>query len=311
MTTHIFGMALTHEGTFSNNRGENEGNTNTLQKVIRNGDMFSTVSAEAIRYALRDGWQQGDETLNRRTRNHSAVEYTDRTFNSDEWPARLDDDVLGFMHASDNTVSRRAPLEVTRAISITPWTGETMHNFASPGSNPAVTGGDPIPYSVEVHHTRYQFGFALTPCSLGRADNNTASVHDNDERIRRVQVTLDGLASLRRVGGAHARYFADYAPEILILRVTTDPAPRMLYCFEQREGSGEISIRALEKKLGKDIDPGELIIGAAVEISGLSTLRKDDSGAITADGPWQGATLTGGVKDAATKCVERLNGQAQ
>ena len=85
----------------------------------------------------------------------------------------------------------------------------------------------------------------------------------------------------------------------------------MLYCFEQREGSGEISIRALEKKLGKDIDPGELIIGAAIEISGLSTLRKDDSGTITADGPWQGATLTGGVKDAATKCVERLNGQAQ
>ena len=212
MTTYIFGMALTHEGTFSNNRGENEGNTNTLQKVIRNGDMFSTVSAEAIRYALRDGWQQGDETLNRRTRNHSAVEYTDRTFNPDEWPTRLDDDVLGFMHASDDTVSRRAPLEVTRAISITPWTGETMHNFASPGSNPAVTGGDPIPYSVEVHHTRYQFGFALTPCSLGRADNNTASVHDNDERIRRVQATLDGLASLRRVGGAHARYFADYAP---------------------------------------------------------------------------------------------------
>ena len=309
MTTHIFGMALTHEGTFSNNRGENEGNTNTLQKVIRNGDMFSTVSAEAIRYALRDGWQQNDETLNRRTLDHRAVEYSDRAFT--EWPTRLDDDVLGFMHASDDTVSRRAPLEVTRAISITPWTGETVHNFASPGSNPAVTGDDPIPYSVEVHHTRYQFGFALTPYSLGRADNNTASVHNNDERIRRVQATLNGLASLRRVGGAHARYFADYSPEILILRVTADPAPRMLYCFEQREGSGEISVRALGKKLGRDIDPKELIIGAAIEIYGLSTLEKDDRGTITADGPWQGTTLTGGVKDAVTKCIERLNGQAQ
>ena len=78
-------------------------------------------------------------------------------------PSRLDDDVLGFMHASNDTVSRRAPLEVTRAISITPWTGEVMHNFASPGSNPARAGNDPIPYSVEAHHTRYQFGFALTP----------------------------------------------------------------------------------------------------------------------------------------------------
>ena len=311
MTLHIFGMALTHEGTFSNNRGENEGNTNTLQKVIRNGDMFSTVSAEAIRYALRDGWQQGGETLNRKTLDHRAVEYTDRDFADGSWSNRLDDDVLGFMHAKDDTVSRRAPLEVTRAISVTPWTGETMHNFASPGSNPAVTGdaGDnPIPYSVEVHHTRYQFGFALTPDSLGRASNKVNSTHDNDEKIRRIETTLNGLASLRRVGGAHARYFADYSPEILILRVTTDPAPRMLYCFEQHEGSGDISVRALEKKLGRDIDPKELIIGAAIDISGFSDLERDDGGQITGESPWNGATLTEGVKDAVRKCVERLKG---
>ena len=308
MTIHIFGMALTHEGTFSNNRGENEGNTNTLQKVIRNGDLFSTVSAEAIRYALRDGWQQAGETLNRKTLDHRAVEYTDREFADGSWSNRLDDDVLGFMHAKDDTVSRRAPLEVTRAISVSPWTGETMHNFASPGSNPAVTSGDPIPYSVEVHHTRYQFGFALTPDSLGRASNDADSKHNNDEKIRRIQATLNGLASLRRVGGAHARYFTDYSPEILILRVTTDPAPRMLYCFEQHEGSGDISVCALEKKLGRDIDPKELIIGAAIDISGLSDLERDDGGQITGESPWKGATLTDGVKDAVKKCVEFLKG---
>ena len=311
MTTHIFGMALTHEGTFSNNRGENEGNTNTLQKVIRNGDLFSTVSAESIRYALRDGWQQGGETLNRKTLDHRAVEYTDREFADGSWPNHLDDDVLGFMHAKDDTVSRRAPLEVTRAISVTPWTGETMHNFASPGSNPAVDTNDPIPYSVEVHHTRYQFGFALTPDSLGRESNDADNAYDDDEKIRRIEATLDSLASLRRVGGAHARYFADYSPEILILRVTTDPAPRMLYCFEPHEGSGEISVGALEKKLGKDIDPKELIIGAAIGIAKLGDLERDDCGKITADGPWNGVTLTEGVKDAVKKCVERLKGQAQ
>ena len=308
MTTHIFGMALTHEGTFSNNRGENEGNTNTLQKVIRNGDMFSTVSAEAIRYALRDGWQHGGETLNRKTLDHRAVEYTDRVFADGSWSNRLDDDVLGFMHAKDDTVSRRAPLEVSRAISVTPWTGETMHNFASPGSNPAVTSDDPIPYSVEVHHTRYQFGFALTPDSLGRARNDTDSVHDDDERIRRVQAILNGLASLRRVGGAHARYFADYSPEILILRVTTDPAPRMLYCFEQSEGSGDISIGTLKKKLGRDINPNELIIGTAINVLELRNMDKDNNEKITTDSPWKGATLTEGVKDAVKKCVERLKG---
>lgn len=311
MTTHIFGVVLTHEGTFSNNRGENEGNTNTLQKVIRNGDLFSTVSAEAIRYALRDGWQHSGETLNRRTLDHRAVRYRDRDFSPECWPTHLDDDVLGFMHASEDTISRRAPLEVTRAISVTPWAGEMMHNFASPGSNPAVTADDPIPYSVEVHHTRYQFGFALTPDSLGRERDGQDSVHNQQEKIRRVEVTLQGLSNLRRVGGAHARYFADYSPEILILRVTTDPAPRMLYCFEQGEGNGEISVHSLERKLGRDIEAGELIIGASINVIELRNLARDSSGRITAESPWKGAVLTDGVKDAVAKCVARLDGQAQ
>ena len=100
-------------------------------------------------------------------------------------------------------------------------------------------------------------------------------------------------------------------PEILILRVTTDPAPRMLYCFEQREGSGDISVRALEKKLGRDIDPEELIIGTAIDIVELRDLDKDESGKITAESPWKGVILADGVKDAVTRCVARLNVQTQ
>ena len=297
MSIHIFGMLLTHEGTFSNNRGENEGNTNTLQKVIRNGDLYTTVSAESIRYALRDGWQQDQQTLNRRTVDHRSVRYKDREFRN--WQSNIDDDVLGFMHASNDTVSRRAPLEVTRAISLTPWTGEVMHNFASPGSNPAVEGGDPIPYSVEVHHTRYQFGFALTPDALGRERNDGTSAHDDQGRSRRITATLNGLISLRRVGGAHARYYADYSPEVVILRVTTDPAPRMLYCFEQREGSGEITLERLTKKLGGDIDPSDLIIGTSLDLPEMQ------------DEHWNGAVRTDGVKNAVGKCLERYQCLAQ
>ena len=163
---------------------------------------------------------------------------------------------------------------------------------------------------MEVHHTRYQFGFALTPESLGRASNGDASVHDDGERIRRVGATLNGIADLRRVGGAHARYLGDYSPEVLILRVTTDPAPRTLYCFKDPEGDGAISVGALERKLGKDVDPEELIVGAAIDISELRDLETDDEGRVLTEGPWKGAVLTGGVKDAVTRCVERLKGEA-
>ena len=47
MTMHLFGTVLTAEAVAANNRGENEGTVSTLQKIIRNGEVFSTVSAEA------------------------------------------------------------------------------------------------------------------------------------------------------------------------------------------------------------------------------------------------------------------------
>lgn len=57
MTYHLFGNILTGYGTAANNRGENEGNTTTLQKIIWKNEEHSTVSAEAIRWALRYYWQ--------------------------------------------------------------------------------------------------------------------------------------------------------------------------------------------------------------------------------------------------------------
>ena len=378
MTTHIFGMILTHQGTFSNNRGEGEGTTNTLQKVIREGELYSTVSAEAIRYALREGWQKDKpENLNRRTLSHEKVKYEDGEFwawsgqerlelikkelsqkkkalSNEEDPEKketqgkeiekqekeleekfeqyanekyLDDDVLGFMHAQEKTVSRRGNLEVTRAISTTPWAGEIMQNFASPGSNPIGNGNDnPIPYAVEVHHTRYQFGFALTPDALGRErncddqGNPMNSSHNAEERRRRVQATLDGLCNLRRVGGAHARYFSDYSPEAFILRITDDPAPRMLYCFRQTD-TGELSIRELINKVeAGDITASELVIGTTLDIAELRGVETNGDGdeagqngsnakdRVT-EGPLKDAHLVKGVKRAVELCMKRISPQ--
>lgn len=316
MTTHVFGMILTHQGTFSNNRGEGEGTTNTLQKVIREGELYSTVSAEAIRYALREQWQQRAEILNRKTLNHHQVQMSDENFA--EWWKNLDDDVLGYAHMQEETVSRRGNLEVTRAISTTPWAGEVMQNFASPGSNPS-GNQNPIPYAVEIHHTRYQFGFALTPEWLGRERNCNedgqpeTSHHPDEERDRRVQATLDGLCNLRRVGGAHARYFSDYSPEAIILRVTDDPAPRMLYCFRQSE-TGALSIREMLNKVeAGDITASELVIGTTLDIGELRDVETNGGDSKdkdrVKDGPLKDAYLVKGVKQAVQRCIELYKGQ--
>lgn len=262
MTMHLFGTILTAQAVAANNRGENEGTVSTLQKIIRNGDVHSTVSAEAIRYALREVWLQDDERIVNRVVSHRGSEWKDKEFKKPE--DYIDNDVLGYMHAKKETLSRRGILEITRAVSTVPWPGSLSHNFAAPGANP-IGNKDPIPYQAEIHDTRYQFGFAMTPDALLR------------DKATRTQKTVQALQNLRRVAGNHARYLYDFSPEAIVLRWTPDPAPRMLLCFDQDE-SGAISLERLVARVegeNPDIKPGELVVGSVLHaITGLVKLQE-------------------------------------
>ena len=259
MTMHLFGTVLTPQAVAHNNRGESEGTVSTLQKVIRNGDLYSTVSSEAIRYAMRESWLTDVELKLNRKVSHDGSEWVDKEFKK---PADfIDNDVLGYMHAKKETESRRGILEISRAVSTTPWPGTISAHFASPGSNPAVVADNPIPYQCEVHDTRYQYTFALTPDSLLK------------DKKTRTEKTLLAIQNLRRPAGNHARFLFDFAPEAVVLRWTPDPAPRLMFCFEQAE-DGRLSLGKLVARVrGGDIDPTELLIGTTESIEGLKELR--------------------------------------
>ncbi|MDY6784756.1 MAG: type I-B CRISPR-associated protein Cas7/Cst2/DevR [Cyanobacteriota bacterium] len=263
MTFHLFGNILTSYGTAANNRGENEGNITTLQKILWQNEVRTTVSAEAIRWALRYYWQtagngyqvnrQWDDDKNDNSWQNSN--FDDSTF--------IDDDVLGFMRtegakaeASDEskgkgkkapkgtTTAKRGVLEVTRAVSTIPYAGDITFNAAS-GKK-----GSTSLYGTEVHGTRYQYGFALTP--------------DRLKDKSRIVAVLEGLTSLGEVGGNHARFLYDFSPDSIILRWTHDFSPRILYAFEEDEG-GNISVPQLLRRIeDEDIDPAELWVGGAI-----------------------------------------------
>ncbi len=87
-----------------------EGNITTLQKILWKNEVHTTVSAEAIRWALRYFWQRskGKESVNRRWNEETAEhEWQDQTWKSwtsnDEversQPTFIDDDAMGFMLA--------------------------------------------------------------------------------------------------------------------------------------------------------------------------------------------------------------------
>lgn len=244
MTLHLFGAVLTPEGVAANNRGENEGNTTTLQKLLRRGEIISTVSAEAIRFAIRESWTAAGQSVNRSVNANGESRWNDTSF--EQWKEHIDDDVMGFMDPKKETLKRRGRLEISRALSTRPWLGDVMFNASSPGAHPR-GNADPIPYAVEVHYTRYQYNFGLAPTTLGNPAHTLA--------------TLDALQNLARVAGNHARYLYQFAPEAIILRWTHDPAPRMLYCFEEDE-DGKVGVDKLVRAVRSgDISPEELVVG--------------------------------------------------
>jgi len=266
MTWHLFGNILTNYGTAANNRGENGGNITTLQKILWQGEVHSTVSAEAIRWALRYYWQTcGQYEVNR----HWDDAQNDNFWQNPNFDDRqyIDDDVLGFMRAEaakseandeeeptegkkkkksapkGTATVKRGVLEVTRAVSTQPFAGDVTFNAAS-GQK-----GRTSLYGTEVHATRYQYGFALTP--------------DRLKDKSRIHAVLDGLTSLSKVGGNHSRFLYDFAPDSMVLRWTHDFSPRLLYCFV--EENGEISAPDLLRRIqAGDIDPKELWVAGAI-----------------------------------------------
>lgn len=265
MSKHVFGAVVTEMGTAANNRGLTEGNITTLQKLVWNGQAHTTVSAESIRFALRRRLAEVEECNRSWNETERMNDWKDPKF--ERWAPGakatpfIDDDLLGFMQAEGakqegekgGAKVRRAVLEVTRAVSLTAWTGDVTFNAASPGATPSAAkkgAKNPVPYGTEMHATRYQYGFALTP-----------------ERLRvksRSAAALKALSSLGEVAGNHGRFLFDFSPESVVFRVTQDPAPRILYAFASDE-HGRVSMPEILRKVkAGDIKPQELVIGGGV-----------------------------------------------
>ena len=270
MALHIFANIVTSFGTAANNRAENEGNITTLQKLIWKGQTHSTVSAEAIRFALRRQFSETEQTNRSWDEEKRANVWQDHKFSGwadSKKSVFIDDDILGYMTAEASNEEgsagsanvRRAVLEITRAVSLTPWPGDVTFNAASPGATPSAAkkGSNPVPYGTELHATRYQFGAALTPNRL--RDPN------------RAKTAIEGLCSLRTVGGNHGRFLFDFSPDVVVFRVTTDPSPRFLYCFNTKDNGATVDADELVKRIDcGDIDPSELFVGTGDVNSSLA-----------------------------------------
>lgn len=249
MSQHLFATIVTPTAVAANNRGEGDGSTlSTLQKITRGHDQYTTVSAEAIRWALRDYFQQHIPAEINRTFDVDADKYNfkDERCSAEQF---IDDDLFGYMDAKKDksnqnaTVKRRGAVEVSRAISLDPFWGDTA--FGSKGGEKNKTSI----HQTEVHCTAYQYTVAVTPEHLKKRD-------------RALQL-LDALVGIRHVGGNHSRFLYEFRPESIVLRVTEDPSPWIMGCFERV--SNTVGCRRLVRLVEvKDLLPNELIVAGEI-----------------------------------------------
>lgn len=261
MSQHLFATIVTSTAVAANNRGEGDGSTlSTLQKITRGNEQYTTVSAEAIRWGLREYFQNL----------HSKGVKVNRTFNPDNdeyvlageqenkknkslpvYDAQkyVDDDLFGYMNAKkgednkDATKKRRGALEVSRAISIDPYWGDIA--FGSKGGKKDNTSI----HSSEVHCTAYQYTIALTPETL--------------KDPKRAALMLDAIGAVRHVGGNHARFLYDFRPESIVIRVTPDPSPWIMDSFK-RMGDTVGCPKLLRLVEVGDVAPSELIVAGEI-----------------------------------------------
>jgi CRISPR-associated protein Cst2 len=249
MSQHLFVTVVTPTAVAANNRGEGDGSTlSTLQKITRGSDQYTTVSAEAIRWGMREYFQNTDEKSTNRTFNPDTDKYTlkNERFSAKEF---IDDDLFGYMDAKkgkdneDATTKRRGAFEVSRAISLDPYWGDTA--FGSKGGEKGKTSI----HSTEVHCTAYQYTVALTPESL--------------KDPKRAVLALEAIAAVRHVGGNHSRFLYDFRPESIVIRITEDPSPWIMDCFK-RVGNEVGCTRLVRLVEVGDVKADELIVAGEI-----------------------------------------------
>ncbi|HEX8494404.1 MAG TPA: DevR family CRISPR-associated autoregulator [Pyrinomonadaceae bacterium] len=320
MATHyLYGTVLTSEAVAANNRGDNIGNTTTLQKVFHQDDLHTSVSAEAIRFALRYRFQLEGLDLNR-TYDPDAgkLNYEDekRTTWNPEGKVFIDDDLMGFMDAAaaqqereeedaaviegdgeqkapakgakkpkakGKTTRRISPLAIGRAVSLRPYRGEISFN--------AVSGekakGKLSLYNAEMHTTEYQYSFGV---NLGDVINKAHIGH-----------LIDAIIDPPSVAGNHARFAYDFSPASIILRVTNAHSSKIQNCFEHNETTRGYTVERLIQRIESgDIPADELIVGGEIaETPEGNELKK------------LGVTVFPGVKTAAQEARQRIAAQGE
>ncbi|MGK3988979.1 DevR family CRISPR-associated autoregulator [Sorangium sp. So ce136] len=319
-TNYLYGTVLTGEAVAANNRGENIGNTTTLQKVFHQDDLHTSVSAESIRFAIRYRFQLQGLRVNRSYDGGSGkLVYVDEKRTG--WdPSRevfVDDDLMGFMDAvaaakereeeegeeaeddadasgakAKGKKGKQAPRPKARGKTtkrpspLAVGRAVSLRPYRGELSYNAVSGDKTENklslYSAEMHTTEYQYSFGL----------NLGDVVDK----RNIGHLVDAILDPPPVAGNHARFAYDFSPASIVLRLTHAHSSRIQNCFDHDEARRTYKVdRLLHRVQSGDVPAGELIVAGEIAATQAGSRLKE-----------LGATVVPGIAAAGVETRARI-----
>ncbi|HBK24987.1 MAG TPA: CRISPR-associated protein [Planktothrix sp. UBA10369] len=319
-TNYLYGTILTGEAVAANNRGDNLGNTTTLQKVFHQDTIHTSVSAEAIRFALRYRFQLENPDLVNRSydANTSKLEHKDEKITywnsnstsatkNNQFPSAnypyIDDDLMGFMDAEAAGKEKEAELQEEETTSKKPK--EKLKGKVTKRQSPLAIGraislrpyrgelsfncvsgekskGQLSLYNAEMHTTEYQYSFGI----------NLGDVIQKEY----IGQLIDAIIDPPPVAGNHARFAYDFSPASIIFRLTHAHSSRIQNCFEHDEINRTYTLeRLIERLKAKDIPPTELVIGGEIYATEEGEILKN-----------LGVTVYRGVYEAAQEIRQQI-----
>jgi len=211
----------------ANNRGENDGNLQTLQKINTRTGTRTVLSGPSIRWAIRYFMQAVGAKMWRRVVPPSDTNPVGYIYGDNDSPTMAkalppipkgyDDEVFGWMIAAKDTAADAAKqvsgIGVSAAISTTPYDGDTAFCQGLKAKGNDKTGNPELaPFSIERHWTRYQFFITVDLNTMGNS----------------LPYILDALKGLQ-VGGSHAANLTELTPDLLAWHFHKAPGQSGLY----------------------------------------------------------------------------------
>lgn len=232
-----------------------EGNVSTVKKItLPDGKLLPYISGQSLKYQIRRGWVElgyGDQLS-------EVVQTTDAKgvhFTAGDPVQYLDDDLLGFMIASQGENRRRtAPVRVSAAIGIFPYRGDRDLGTKSKEQVGGDMGAGGNIFETEIYYNYFRVNFLIEldrignfhPFELHKDKKNIVS-NDLKKRKERLEQLLESLEHIWG-GGKQSRILTDMSPKFLAITFQTNKSPIFLETLTLSEHE-ELNTNAINEVL--------------------------------------------------------------